>query len=84
MNSIETAAINRIAQHNPPRRPNIITIARNVLQDQLEIEPQGKYKLWRMGRWCQVNLDEVMRAANAILKREGREQISLNPAWVIQ
>jgi hypothetical protein len=64
-----------------PAQPSVITIAKKVLDQNLSIGTQGRYLLWRNGRWNAVNLDDVMRATNRRLKDSGRPQILLNPAW---
>jgi hypothetical protein len=80
-----THAENAILSKIPPLppRPSVIAIAKGVLGDNLTIEHRGRYLLWRMGRWCPVNLDDVMRATNCRLKAEGRAQIELNPMWLV-
>ena len=83
MTHVENALLTKIAPRPAAEhpRPSVLSIARKVLWDTLEIEPNGKYMLWRNGRWCQVNLDEVMRAVNQRLKSQGNPQILLNPGW---
>jgi hypothetical protein len=81
MTQTESTLLSKIPQRQP--RPNVIAIAKGVLQDDLRIEPGARYLLRYAGTWRPVILDEVMRATNRRLKAEGRRQITINSLWVV-
>lgn len=75
----EAAIIHKVATS----KPSVIHLAKSVLLDDLRIDGEGNYFLFTRGRFVQAKLPEVMKAANTVLAREGRPQISHNPAWVV-
>lgn len=85
MSIYEDIHLERTQQKTPSNgRLSVITIASNILQDNLRCDPTGELRLWRRGGWSQpLPISEVMLEANKKLKNEGRKQITLNPSWVV-
>lgn len=65
------------------RRDSVLDLAKGVIGDRLRLDPDGKYYLWFMERWCRSNLDQVMRHANSLLEAQGKPQIEHNPNWLV-
>ena len=67
----------------PRQRPNPLTVAQHWLGRRLSERtlPDGSVGCFLDGR--PTNLAATMRAANAVLKANGVEQIGTNPRWVV-
>lgn len=82
MNPAEDAFLATI-KRRPVKKPSVITIARNVLQDDLQVLGDGSFRLFDGYGWHPANLGNVMRVVNHRLKDRGQKQITVNQCWIV-